>query len=291
MHNQTIQTTDKNVLHLIIHHLSAKDLISFGQCCSLFHNLSLDDRHWEQHCLKDFGEISPNDINIKGTLFKVNGFRAAYMIFKHYYNSSIKYLKVRANNYFDPERDITYNRFYHRIDSPHCAAKGFLFRRSDSTMTIPSYAFNFGHIKPRRGDMIVDLDDYGYRNDGFTFWNGEIRIRMDHRSGDDYGQTPHEFSFPEFPIGYFYNGHNETSNILLDGETLQNITNNIGILDVYGHVVAFDEIRIIIEKAKRENRKIPVLGWVDTMAECSGVFDRYCHSEEYVLEPRSDEEE
>ena len=73
-------------------------------------------------------------------------------------------------------------------------------------------------IKPRRGDTFVDLEECGYRNNGISFWNGAQIINMDHDSGDDYGETPREFSYPEFPFEYFYNGHNTVQNIKITKE-------------------------------------------------------------------------
>ena len=104
--------------------------------------------------------------------------------------------------------------------------QALLYRRSDASMVIPikssSLYMSKGGINPRRGDTLVDLEKYGYRYNGITFWNGANRICPE-LSLDSYGSPPLEFAYPEFPIGYFYCGHGRFWNIVLSPSIIDGI--------------------------------------------------------------------
>lgn len=91
-------------------------------------------------------------------------------------------------------------------------------------------------IQPRRGDTIVDLNAIGYRNDGLFYWNGMHRITLSYVV-DDYGSTPFEFAYPEFPPRYFYAGHGECWNIIVSQEMLDEIAKDqtISLVDNVGY--------------------------------------------------------
>jgi len=94
-------------------------------------------------------------------------------------------------------------------------------------------------ILPRRGDTLLDLEDFFYRNNGITFYNGKDVIDMN-RTSDDYGATPIEFAYPEFPFNYFYNGHNNIQNIL--------ITPDMNIDYTYNNIKGSGKFVIILHK-------------------------------------------
>ncbi len=62
---------------------------------------------------------------------------------------------------------------------------------------------NLKHILTiNRGDIIHIAGTSAYRNNNKFIWNGTKFLPLDFEL-DEYGSVPRDFTFPEFPIGYF----------------------------------------------------------------------------------------
>ena len=152
--------------------------------------------------------------------------------------------------------------------------KTLLFRDLEKAMVIPSVH----NILPRHGDVIINLETVGYRNQGLTFYNESTDTSVEcYRDIDDYGSVPLIFTWPQYPIQYWTDiiDHNKLVNLKIKPEdviyddgiftiTSNNKTIKVklcnGPLSLEGFkVLAFDSIRynnykvVVIELVIYEN--------------------------------------
>lgn len=143
-----------------------------------------DDRLWKKWLKKKFGKVNKEDVNIKDPTWYL-----VYKCFKEAYDQVKDDIKLRYET--------------------------LLYRKDEKAMVIP---LNLKTIVPRYGDVLIDLNDVGYRNQGVYFWNGAIIGSC--YDFDDYGSVPLEFSWPEFPISYYLDiiDHNNYVNFRVEKE-------------------------------------------------------------------------
>lgn len=219
-----------------------KDCVNFSLTCKTMNkyfpskiNLNKNvlgneiDPIWKLLLNNEFGDVLKSDFELLNNNLHSNSDKAkslkladiitwkeCYFTFKAYYSTFYK------EDLFENRKPGTYS------PKNFCNYESFLYRRPDKSMMLPLDSFKKPldsycrwklkyKIRPRRGDTFVNLKKCGYRNDGISFWNGTRTIKMSYDS-DDYGQTPREFSYPEFPFEYFYNGHNTVQNIKITKE-------------------------------------------------------------------------
>ena len=109
------------------------------------------------------------------------------------------------------------------------------------TLINQSLARNLDILPMLRGD-VVHLTWLGYyENIGRFLWDGEKAVDLD-TNLDLYGSVPKEFSFPEFPIDYFYDTINHNNIIWLSSQVIQEIIRNFDENTQISHVYNYQVV-------------------------------------------------
>lgn len=205
----------KDVLIYLLQKLDANSVLAMRRVAKRYALYGKSDLLWQRLTIDEFGAVEQTDV-----VPTAADWFTVYQTFNH----ALKYALADA-----AENQCTkmYINRKTQTESGYAKFDALLFRRLDKSMMIPDkYAGIYGKagIKPRRGDTIIDLGRIGYRNDGISFWNGTNRIKPNDEV-DDYGSTPFEFTYPEFPPGYFHAGHGDYTNVLVSQEMVEMISN------------------------------------------------------------------
>lgn len=220
---------------------SVSDCVNFSLTCKEIYRHSNFDPMWK-NVKKEYGDLSKSDFKVKHNSQVITW----DLIYETMHNGLIM---VEKECHFSDDAKVEdghtrYMESIFLIRTPNdkdterfCQYRCVLYRTSLKSMIIPKQMITdkYNHdddynteiifdpkkellqILPRRGDTLLDLEGFFYRNNGITFYNGKAVIDMD-RNNDDYGATPIEFAYPEFPLNYFYNGHNTIQNILITSD-------------------------------------------------------------------------
>ncbi|ARF09728.1 hypothetical protein Indivirus_2_107 [Indivirus ILV1] len=195
---------NNDCIYKIMTFLSLNDSYHFSLTGQNYHSVFINEgRLWKHWCNNKFGNIEKNDI-----LEKDPTWRMVYMEFIKLYTDMISYLDIIEKTKFKKIKQIVLNTY-----------KTLLYRNHNHAMVIPYIIGKKLRIKPRNGDVIINLDRIGYRNEGVWIWNDDLHKRCGlNYEVDDYGSIPYDFSWPEYPIMY-YNGiiqHNNLINLKID---------------------------------------------------------------------------
>ena len=99
------------------------------------------------------------------------------------------------------------------------------FSKEDLRMINKKILPNLNKLPLLRGDIIHLAWVGEYRNSGKLIWTGERVVELD-TNIDEYGSVPKEFSFPEFPIDYFYDSIDHNNLIWISQDKVQEIIKN-----------------------------------------------------------------
>lgn len=211
----------KDVLIYLLQKLDTASVLIIRQCARRYAFHGQSDLIWHRLTMEEFGTVEKIDVIPAATIWLTvyRAFRRALI-----YTLAFSTPGQFANRKMNMKKDGDF--------------EALLFRRSDESMVIPDMYMSPHQsgrkvgkgrvvedgpwIQPRRGDTIVDLNAIGYRMNGVSYWNGMQRIDPN-RQVDDYGSTPFEFVYPEFPPRYFYAGHGDCWNIVVSQVMLDEI--------------------------------------------------------------------
>ena len=202
-------------LYNISEFLTLNDIYHLAITCQSTSDLLIDEKIWKKWTKITFGEVEKEDIKEEYATWKTT-----CMTFTQLRKDTLDYLDKRDNKKGSKVKNLVVGQY-----------KTLLFRDNNKAMVIPICFRSFRKpntiglpmvIYPRNGDVIIDLDRVGYRNEGLTIWDEDKMKRTGLCSViDDYGSVPFTLSWPTYPITYYtdiiaHNNLSETQKLILE---------------------------------------------------------------------------
>lgn len=196
-----MECLNDDALYHIFKFLPLKDSYYFALTSKYNFEILANDYLWKIWTKRTFGEVTLEDVKKEDACWK-----DVYETYCKLYIEAVKHLKKKYNKR-STIRKLEFETF-----------ESFLYRDASKAMIIPYLKKPF-LINPRNGDVIIDVERVGYRNEGITFWDDDpIKRGGCYYSIDEYGSVPLRYSWPTFPVTYYIGiiQHNNLVNFTCD---------------------------------------------------------------------------
>ena len=242
--NQKLNFTgNKDVDISILSSLNYRDVLNICQTSTYFVNLCKDVRVWRNKLNNEYPLRSTYLPSYLRDLFTYNPRK----LYETLYKSKSKIVFVKRGEIETFKNILREGDLYNASDEILQQASEEIRERVDELGLF-------------RGDVVALEWIAGYRNDGKVMWDGENLVHLN-VDIDDYGSVPEQFTFPEFPLDYFYESIEHNNVIWLSKSAVEEAIRNFnvekqestisdinGIYHVYPYIGADDKINVLTKE-------------------------------------------
>lgn len=202
----------KDIFYLITRFMSFNDLYKFSKCSKQLFEYFCDDSNsnliWTRQLLLEFplNDHRLNKMSPKKRFVQLwTAYNKSVKSVKNYYchgryhtavkrridRACVLFIDICGNNAWNYGIDHTYTYICNKYCSDCDDVNKYYQKYQDEFI-----------ITLKRGDCLQIKCEFGYKNDGLLFFDGE-KVISSGDMFDDYGNIPEEFTWPEFPPCYW----------------------------------------------------------------------------------------